>query len=304
MPDNLIARIPQRLRCFTGPNTESDIEGVVEPGSYPVLTHRENHPDETTDYTQLALDTIEDGESWICSRWQDQRYAEIIEDEPAPASSGIDNRELADDPLSIDEFRLLDSLDLFRDFTYTRTGARYPYEIPGVPPEIVGPPLQNNCCTFVEAFVVKAWLDSPGFSWDSRRHGQAMILSGNDLFSPVTALLETGIADEHPADSIPLPWTVMQGWRPRNGGGHTFIVVARHPPSDRLLTLESTTARPQDGVGFRKLGNLRDFPAGQAPPRWWENNSAPTWQWLRGHFTERRQAALKVRNPQWAMPRD
>jgi hypothetical protein len=145
-------------------------------------------------------------------------------------------------------------------------------------------------------------MDLPGISWNSQRHGQAMILSPDDLFSPVTALLEAGIADEHPADSIPLPWTVMQGWRPRNGGGHTFIVVAYHPPTDRLLTLESTTAGPLNGVGFRGFGNLRDFPPGQAPPRWWEDNSAPTWSWLRGYFTERRQAALKVRDPHWAVP--
>ena len=304
MPENLIARIPKRLRCFTGPSTESDIEGLVDSGAYIVLEHRKNFPDSDTDYTRLALDTIGDGESWICSRWQDQRYAEVTEDVPAPATSGIDNRDLADDPLAIDESRLLESLDNFRDFTYVKSGARYPYEIPGVSSRIVGPPPENNCCTFVEGFVVKAWLDLPGFSWNSRRHGQAMILSPDDLFSPVTALLETGIADEHPADSSPLPWTVMQGWRPRNGGGHTFIVVAYHPPTDRLLTLESTTAGQLNGVGFREFGNLRDFPPGQTPPRWWEDNSAPTWGWLRGYFTERRQAALKVRNPHWAVPGD
>ena len=304
MPENLVAHIPKRLRCFTGPSTESDIEGLVEPGTYFVLDHRKDFPDLDTDYTRLAVDTIEDGESWICSRWRDQRYAEVTEDQPAPASSGMDDRNLADDPMAIDESRLLESLDLFRDFTYVRDGARYPYEIPGISPSIVGPPAQNNCCTFVEAFVVKAWLDLPGFSWNKDRHAQAMILSDRDLFSPVTALLETGIADDHPADSVPLPWTVMQGWRPRNGGGHTFIVVAHHPPTDRLLTLESTTAGPLDGVGFRKFGNLRDFPPGQTPQRWWENHSAPTWSWLRGHFTERRQAALKVRNAQWAVPVD
>ncbi|CAB1057137.1 hypothetical protein D1BOALGB6SA_1876 [Olavius sp. associated proteobacterium Delta 1] len=55
---------------------------------------------------------------------------------------------------------------------------------------------------------VKALLELPGFRWNSRQHGQAMILSPDDLFSPVSALLEKGIADEHPAESIPLPWTV------------------------------------------------------------------------------------------------
>lgn len=298
MSDLQVAVLNKRLRGFTFPDTLSDIEGLVDPGRYEVLDHRENYPDSDTDYTQLRVSFGDDRETWICSRWRDQRYATII-DKSSVAAPHMP--ELGEDPFSIAESALLQWLDAFRPFRYTSRGARYPFKIPGVSDSLVGEPNLNNCCTFVEALLVKAWTEQvEAFAWDGQRHAQAMIL-GDDLYSPVTALLETGIATSVPELAAPPQWTVIQGWRPSRRG-HTFIIVAHHPASDRVLTLESNSSYGLNGVGFRKLGPLEDYPAGSAPQRWWENAAAPTWREIARAYPQRRQAALKVREPTWAVP--
>jgi len=72
----------------------------------------------------------------------------------------------------------------------------------------------------------------------------------------------------------------------------------------RSLTLESNNHYNIDGVGFRNLGSLRDFPDGKAPQRWWMHPKTPTWQDIRSTYPERKQCALKVKNPHWAFQED
>ncbi len=65
-------------------------------------------------------------------------------------------------PNFVTESALIGLLPAFSDYTYDRHEPRYPYEIPGISSSLVEPPKANNCCTFVEALLVKAWLDVHG----------------------------------------------------------------------------------------------------------------------------------------------
>ena len=299
MSDNQIAVLNKRLRCFSAPDTQSEIEGVIGPGRFDILDYKKNFPDLDTDYMLLQVESVDDQESWICSRWKDDNYISIEINEHTNITESI-----LDDDWAIDEQDLIKWLDAFRQFTYTRHGARYPYSFPGISTSSVAPPYINNCCTFIEGFIVKAWIEAiSNFSWNNSRHGKLMIL-GDDLFSPITALVESGIATITAENEPPLPWTVIQGWRSEFRSGHTFIIVAYHPQTDRILTLESNKAHGLNGVGFRKFGNLRDFPKDQTPINWWENTKAPTWADIRRTYPERKLAALKIKNPDWAMPNE
>jgi hypothetical protein len=162
-------------------------------------------------------------------------------------------------------------LPAFVGWTYARARPSYPWTIPGVPGLHVGAPRANNCCTFVEALVIGAASRcTPGLQWGLARHGQMMI-TGTDLFSPVTALVEAGLATE--ADG-PEPWSVVQLWRGDMKQGHTAIIVDYHPATDRVLLLESNLTALLDGVGWRGLGAL---PARVYPEAWPTSDRLPTW---------------------------
>ena len=191
-------------------------------------------------------------------------------------------------------------LPAFTPYTYDFRATYYPWALPGVTLPLA-PPHLINCCTCVEAVLVGAWVKQHGaaFQWNSTRHGQMMI-TGSDLFSPVAAVVESGMGVALPDGQAPTAWCVAQGWR-SSTSGHTFIIVARHAPSDRVLTLEANQAYSLNGVGCRKFGNLRDLPGGRPPPRWWESASAPTWQELRSTYAQGlKLAQLNVQNPTWA----
>jgi peptidoglycan hydrolase-like protein with peptidoglycan-binding domain len=191
-------------------------------------------------------------------------------------------------------------LPAFTPYTYDFRATYYPWALPGVTLPLA-PPHLINCCTFVEALVVGAWAKQHGaaFQWNSARHGQMMI-TGSDLFSPVTSVIESGMGVALPDGQAPTAWCVAQGWR-SSTSGHTFIIVAYHAPSDRVLTLEANQAYSLNGVGCRNFGNLRDLPGGRPPPRWWENPSAPTWQGLRSTYAQGlKLAQLSVQSATWA----
>jgi hypothetical protein len=175
----------------------------------------------------------------------------------------------------------------------------YPWALPGVSlPQ--APPHQIDCCTFVEALTVGAWAKHRGtsFQWSSARHAQMMIM-GTDLYSPVAAMVESGMATAVPAGQPPTAWCVGQGWG--SSSGHTFIIVARHAPSDRVLTLEANKAYGLDGVGCRRFGNLSQLPGGRPPARWWEDPAAPTWSEMLAFYSKGvKLAKLNVANPVWA----
>jgi hypothetical protein len=270
----------------------------VPVGTYDVLELLQGQGDDNDDdYARIAIEGLDGDDTWICTRSGARRYGEIAEIDREPAAR-VDP---ADDPDAIPEQALVARVPAFRDFRYTKTGARYPFAIDGYTlPQ--APPQKNNCCTFVEALVVRAWQDmhADRFAWTPTRHRQMMSI-GDDLFSPVHCLVESGIASDiaDAPDTSPPPWSVIQGWR-SSEGGHTFLIVDHHAPSDRVLTLESNRGYGLDGVGYRKLGNLRDHADNGPPPAWWENGSAPTWAEICATYPERELAALKVTGRSWS----
>lgn len=290
-----VANLLRRLKGYSDADTQSQFEGWVGPGRYEVLDYKKKYPSQDSDYVKIDVDTLADNDTWICSRWKSEIYAKIELEEPSvsvPADLGSDIK-------AIEEADLVNWLIPFKPFRYSPSKARYPYTIPGIRVKI-SPPYQNNCCTFVEAIVVKAFSEATtDFSWDGGDHAQMMVL-GNDLFSPVTVLVEKKVATIVDPDATPLPWSVIQGWRELGRRGHTFIAVAYHRESDKVLTLEANNHYKIDGVGFRNLGSLRDFPDGKVPQRWWEHPKTPTWREIRRAYPDRKQCALKIKKPQWA----
>jgi len=291
-----IVQLHIRLKGYAEPDTQSQLEGYLEPGRYIVKEYRPNHPNSDSDYALLLAPSLGAGDTWVCSRWRDQHYARIFETAPSHAT----HLEFENDPLAVDEDALVSLLPQFEQFTYTPDEARYPYTLPGVGlPQ--APPAQNNCCTFVEALLVKAWADTHnGFEWSPQRHGQMMIFSNDDYYSPVTAVVESelGVSVADP-DSPPHPWALIQGWRRQWRGGHTFIIVDHHEPTDRVLTLESNSAFHLNGVGFRAISNLRDA-GGRPPENWWERIDLWTWEKIQATYQYRQQAWLKVKNRKWS----
>jgi hypothetical protein len=291
-----IAKLRLRLKGFAQPDTASQVEGYLEPGTYRIDRYLPNHPDEDTDYALVQAPTLGAGETWICVRWKDHYYADV-EDAPAVA---LERLPFDAEPFAISETVLLNLLPKFEDFTYDLDEAHYPYELPGVHlPQ--APPRSNNCCTFVEALLVRAWADvHQDFRWNSERHAQMMIFSNDDYFSPVTAAIETGMAIAVPnPDEPPHPWTLIQGWRYQWRSGHTFIIVDHHEQTDRVLTLESNSSYKLNGVGFRAMGNLRDL-EGRPPASWWEREELWTWERICSTYRFRQQAWLKVKDRSWS----
>ena len=291
-----IARLHRRLKGFDKPDTKSQLEGFLEPGRYIVDEYLQNHPNQETDYALVQAPALGAGDTWICVRWKDHHYADVV-DEPVVE---VKRQFFDGDAFAISEDVLLNLLPKFENFTYDRDQARYPYDLPNVNlPK--APPNKNNCCTFVEALLVRAWADTiEDFQWNSERHGQMMILSNDDYFSPVTAAIGSHMGLAVPdSDMPPHPWILIQGWRKQWREGHTFIVVDHHKPTDRVLTLESNSAYKLNGVGFRAIGNLRDT-GGRPPESWWESEDLWTWERMRSTYRYRQQACLKVRDRSWS----
>ncbi|NVJ26328.1 hypothetical protein HUW62_34410 [Myxococcus sp. AM011] len=288
-----VAKLPARLRGFALPDTSTQPEGYVEAGDYLVLEEKARHPTPDTDYVRLLVPQLRGLDTWVCTRWRTQRYATLVSHERAPAMARL---LLDNEPLAVLEERLTTLLGAFLDYRYDVSRAYYPWALPGVRVQLA-PPRLNNCCTFVEALLVKAFSEVHGaaFSWDMRRHRQMMIASTQDYFSPVTAAVESGMALLAPsADVPPHPWTLIQGWRSQWGSGHTFLAVDFHAGTDKVLVLESNAGFGLDGVGYRGFGNLRDVGL-QAPAQWWTRSEVWTWRRICSTYPFRRQAYLKVK---------
>lgn len=290
--------LARNLPGFVEPDTRSETEGRVPAGTYAVLELLPQQGDDLDDdYARIAIDGLAGDDTWICTKSGAHRYGEIRELTVESAARD----EAANDPDAIPEQAIVSRIPDFRAFRYTRTGARYPFALDGISlPQ--APPEKNNCCTFVEALVVRAWQDvhANRFDWTSARHRQMMII-GDDLFSPVHCLVECGMAVS-PGDAgiaSPPPWSIVQGWR-SSGGGHTFLVVDHHAATDRVLTLESNRGYGLDGVGYRKLGNIRDASGDGPPEDWWQNSDAPTWAEICATYPERELAALKITGRAWS----
>lgn len=304
MSNGKVATLSQELKCFEQPDAQSGVRGLLQPKQFNVLEERQSFPSKDTDYLLLSTPGIGTGQAWICSRWKTQRYASVTES--ASAAPVITNA--ARDGMTIAESFLVARLKDFRGYGYDLTkNISYPWPLPGVtlPTGRLEPKI--NCCTFVEALLVKAWEDAmPGrFNWSLERHKQMMIL-GKDLFSPVTAVLEAGMATPiEDLNAPPQAWTVVQGWKrlQPNEGGHTYLIVAQR--DGVVLTLEANAAYELNGVGFRGLGNAEKF-GFKPPPGWWQNpdlwkgKKMWTWQQLRQAYTGLKLARLKVSDQRWA----
>lgn len=278
-------RINQELKTFVDADTQSTAIGILKVGEYDIIEIKNNYPNASTDY--IMLTDTEQKNVWICSRYQETSYASIIQP----------TLDFNNDSYAIEEEALTKLLPLFNSFTYDLDRPTYPFQLSGcVLPQST--PAQNNCCTFVEALVVKAWEDSiNNFSWNNACHGQMMILS-NDYFSPVTCLVEQKMAllvdDEN---QVPQPWTVIQGWKTQWTGGHTFIIIDYDSVTDRVLTLESNKAFNLNGVGYRMIGSIAENP--KPPKSWAQNDSLWTWTTMKSVYKFRKQAKLKVKNISW-----
>jgi len=294
MGKNKYAILSSSLKGFEEATTRSQSPGYIPAGKYLIQDFKKNFPDEDTDYACILVPAFGSEDTWVCTRWRDREYAKVIEETIA----SVEIRSFENDNRSVDEQVLIELLDEFHDFEYDLDEARYPYDLPGfrVP---LAPPQVNNCCTFVEALLVKAWDSNfDDIEWNMERHKQMMIYSADDYFSPVTALVETGIAEAvGDEDQVPNPWTVIQGWRKQWTSGHTFIILGHHEKTDRVLTLESNSSYNLNGVGYRKIGNLKDFP--QPPNNWWENEQLWTWERIKAIYKVRKQCILKVKNRSW-----
>lgn len=293
MPEVQYAVLSRSLKAFEEPDTSSQVEGRLAPGKYRVLDYKTNYPSTDTDYAHLEAPGLGDEETWICTRWKDQIYATISVEQINP----LPRQDFSKDPMSIDEQVLVDLLPDFHAFEYDLDRARYPFKLTGFKTPIA-PPYTNNCCTFVEALVAKAWENAHGYQWSMEKHAQMMIYSRDDYYSPVTCLLESSIAaDIDDVDSGPPPWTVIQGWRHQWNQGHCFIILDYHPESDKVLTLESNGYFKLNGVGYRMIGNLRDYP--KPPTNWWNLDNLWTWERMKSIYRYRKLAQLKVNNLTW-----
>jgi hypothetical protein len=302
--------LKRRLKAFGEPDTGSVCMGYAE-GVYTVHDKRRNFPTDDTDY--VLIDHPKLGEVWICTRWMETRYAEFEETDYSRGTGNSIVKAISEtlgqleqaldrrgDPYTIKEEAIVNLTTAFGDFRYNLKTTTYPYKLHGLDIKL-GPPYLNNCCTFLEALLVKAWsLQCENFEWDEHRHSQMMILSDADYFSPVTAVVESGIANLLPNTTVfPAPWTIMQVWHKQWGEGHTLIVVDCHKQSGKILTLEANDHYMLCGVGFRGIGMLRDLNF-QPPDNWWELPNVWTWNKLKQEYPFRKMAALKVKERHWS----
>jgi rubredoxin len=284
------ARDVPALEVTTGPATGSDFVRVADPGlaggqgwvrsrartRYDALLHDEQAAAQAAATAADGTFSVEvtDGDP------ADQLYrlrttdAAHHDGESVRGYAALEfhiSAEAVTDPMP--ERRLVNTLHRFDGWIYAprrdpgdpksaRFISQYPWDI-GVPIRLDAdhplPTTYDDCCSFVEAVLVRAAKDTPvpGFTWGLDEHNRAMILDAAQRFSSVEVLQDRGLADAADPDQPPLPWTAFQVWGPR--GGHTLLIVDVHAETGRLLTLESNRAFGLDGPGFRLLGGVTGY---------------------------------------------
>ncbi len=100
-------------------------------------------------------------------------------------------------------------------------------------------------------------------------------------------------------DALPEPWTLVQGWRAGFKGGHTFLVLDSDERTGHILTLEANSAYNLNGVGFRHLGNISEFPDMHPGERWWADSGLWTWKQFRKSYPNMKMAELYVYDMSW-----
>ncbi|MDM0053034.1 peptidoglycan-binding protein [Variovorax sp. J22R115] len=210
-------------------------------------------------------------------------------------------------PLYVQETEIIKLLASFKGFTYgfasKGQAPRYPFDLPGIGVQLA-PPKQNDCSTFVEALLVKAWANVHGraFVWNMDRHEKMMIQDPDHVYSPVTAVIEASMAKAVSSTTRPPPpWSLVQGWTTLKPlSGHTFLVVAVDPVTSRVLTLESNFTYGMSGPGCRELGDLDSFTNLHPGKDWPKDPSLWTWLKFVSTYPYMQLAQLNVLNPTWA----
>lgn len=265
----------QPLNVFPEASTKVPSAGRLSAGTLDALRVEQRGGDQ---YAQVAV--------WICTASQGVTYA-VVNPCPAPVLSGIP------------ESAITGYLQKFAGWTFSLNYPKYTAPIPNVPNLPLAPPSQNSCCIFVEDFVVHGFVAGRwAFEWGKERHDQMMVADWNQIWSPPQAVAEADLArpvvmPPSQTDALPEPWTLCQGWGPSTG--HTFVAVAAHAETRKVLLLESNNAYGLNGPGFRGLGSLGNYLPDGPPPNWWEVASVPTWDQIRATYsTGIASAQLKV----------
>lgn len=265
-------RLLQSLRQFAVPDTSSPNVGTLAQGTYEAVSVEMRGSDL---YVQVG--------TWICAKSNGVTYA-VLENATPPVTDGID------------EVELIAVLQRFRGYIYSLENPRYTGPIPNVSVPLE-PPKQDSCGIFVEDLVVHGFQEAQWtFTWNLYRHNQMMVADWNELWSPPHGVADAGLARavSGPSTELPLPapWSVCQGW---GKNGHTFIVVAVHSETRKVLILESSSVYGFSGPGLRGLGDLDGYLLTGPPADWWKKPSVPTWDdILKIYSTGIAMAQLKV----------
>lgn len=272
----------QRLGVYGEPDTATPRIGWIEAG---VAEYDRTHEVPDTSYVHLP------GVGWVCRAWREHEYAT-----------------LEDAATFVPESALIDRLRAFVGWGYHKSDARYPTPVSPDVPALAAPPTRTNCVCFAEALIVGAWRDvNPSFGWGPRDRNQFMVPMGQ-WYGNIDVTVQRGLGVALSSDTLPPPWTLVQGWQgtAASGGttyskGHTFLVLDRDAASGKVLTLEANdfSAYQLSGVGFRHLGNLADFDDMHPGSDWMLAPRLWSWDAFRATYPHRRQAALRVRDVGW-----
>tara|TARA_R110002012_G_scaffold229654_1_gene402306 strand:- start:759 stop:1604 length:846 start_codon:yes stop_codon:yes gene_type:complete len=155
--------------------------------------------------------------------------------------------------------------------TYDLTGGQTPVQPNGVrlSSSVVGDET-INCTQFTTFLVSQAfktrWSTDQWARWQNTGRQQKTLDVPN--YGPRVAL-QWGVATTSPGEG-PL---LIQYFTAT--GGHSLIVLAHDPETDKILTLESNSYYDIDGVGWGGIGNLRDVPN---PGADWQSKTTQTWK--------------------------
>ena len=155
--------------------------------------------------------------------------------------------------------------------TYDLTGGQTPVQPNGVrlSSSVVGDET-INCTQFTTFLVSQAfktrWTSDQWARWQNT--GRQQPTKDVPNYGPRVAL-DWGVATTAPG---PGAWLIQYF---TETGGHSLIVLAHDPESDKILTLESNSYYGIDGVGWGGIGNLRDVPN---PGADWQSKTTQTWK--------------------------
>ena len=127
-----------------------------------------------------------------------------------------------------------------------------------------------NCTQFTTFLVSQAfktkWTSDQWARWQNTGYQKKTLDVPN--YGPRVAI-DWGVATTAPG---PGAWLIQYF---TETGGHSLIVLAHDPESDKILTLESNSYYGIDGVGWGGIGNLRDVPN---PGADWQSKTTQTWK--------------------------